>query len=205
MIISFQVQRRLSVVTNKCVREINGLVNVSDMDESLILDLKYATENNFTGKVIYPVNVCVLCMETALKLIAANEELKKMEYRIKIWDAYRPMYVQRIFWNIIQDERFVANPDKKGSRHNRGTAVDVTIVDKFGKELKMPSEFDDFSNKAYRDFTNMGDEEKKNLNLLTEVMECHGFITIDTEWWHFEDSNFSKYSIIDEKLERFIM
>lgn len=192
-------------MTNKPIKEINGLVNVSDMDESLIMDLKYATENNFTGRVIYPVNVCVLRKETALKLISANEEFKKMGYRIKIWDAYRPMYVQRIFWNIIQDERFVANPNKKGSRHNRGTAVDVTLVDKFQKEIKMPSEFDDFSDKAYRDFKSMGNEEEMNLNLLTEVMERHGFITIDTEWWHFEDNNFNKYSIIDENLESFVV
>jgi zinc D-Ala-D-Ala dipeptidase len=191
-------------MSTKVIREINGLVNVLDMDESLILDLKYATKDNFTGRVIYPAYVCVLRRETALKLTKANETFKSIGYRIKVWDAYRPMYVQKIFWDIVKDERFVANPNKKGSRHNRGTAVDVTLVDKFGREIKMPSEFDDFSEKAYRNYKSMDSEEKKNLDLLTEVMECNGFITIDTEWWHFEDG-INRYEIIDEKLENFIL
>lgn len=191
-------------MSTKYIRDINGLVNVLDMDESLILDLKYATKDNFTGRVIYPAYACVLRKETALKLTKANETFKSMGYRIKVWDAYRPMYVQKIFWDIVKDERFVANPNKKGSRHNRGTAVDVTLVDRFGRELKMPSEFDDFSEKAYRNYKNMDSEGKKNLDLLTEVMECHGFITIDTEWWHFEDG-INRYEIIDEKLENFIL
>ena len=187
------------------VRESKGLVNVADMDSSLILELKYATEDNFTKKAIYPVKVCVLQRETALKLINANEEFKKLGYRIKIWDAYRPMYVQKIFWNIVMDDRFVANPNKNGSRHNRGTAVDVTLVDNFEKELRMPSKYDDFSGKAYRNYEGMDEEERKNINFLTEVMEHHGFLTIDTEWWHFDDSNYYKYDIIDVKLENFIL
>lgn len=186
------------------IRESNGLVNVADMDGSLIFDLKYARPDNFTKIAVYPVKVCVLQRETALKLINANEEFKKLGFRIKIWDAYRPMYVQRIFWNIVKDERFVANPDKNGSRHNRGTAVDITLVDDGGRELKMPSAFDDFSEKACRNSKNMHEEERKNLNFLTEIMVRHGFITIDTEWWHFDDSNYYKYEIVDVKLEYFI-
>ena len=105
-------------MTIKYIREVNGLVNVSDMDSSFIFDLKYATKDNFTKTVVYPVNVCVLQKETATKLINANEEFKKLGYRIKIWDAYRPMYVQKIFWDLVGDERFVANPNKRGSRHS---------------------------------------------------------------------------------------
>lgn len=186
------------------IRDIEGLVNVARLDSSFIIDLKYATEDNFTGRAVYPVKVCVLQKETALKLISANDEFKKMGMKIKIWDAYRPMYVQRIFWDIVKDDRFVANPDKNGSRHNRGTAVDITLVDSQGRELNMPSKFDDFSCKAYRDNESMKEEERRNLNLMTEVMKNHGFITIDTEWWHFEDSNYHKYEIIDVKLESFM-
>lgn len=101
-------------MTINYIREVNGLVNVSDMDSSFIFDLKYATKDNFTKTVIYPANVCVLQKETALKLINANKEFKKMGYRLKIWDAYRPIYVQQIFWDVVGDERFVANPYKKG-------------------------------------------------------------------------------------------
>ncbi|MBZ9685543.1 M15 family metallopeptidase [Clostridium estertheticum] len=192
-------------MTIKHIREVRGLVNVSDMDNSFIFDLKYATKDNFTKTVIYPVNVCVLQKETAIKLINAKEEFKKLGYRIKIWDAYRPMYVQKIFWGIVGDERFVANPNKKGSRHSCGTAVDITLVDEYDRELKMPSDFDDFSEKSCRNYKGMNEEERKNINFLTDVMKRHGFITIDTEWWHFDDSNYSKYEIIDVKLEYFIL
>ena len=187
------------------IREVDGLVNVSDMDNSFIFNLVYATEDNFTKTAVYPINVCVLLKETALKLINANNEFKKLGYRIKIWDAYRPMYVQRIFWDIVRDERFVANPNKNGSRHSRGTAVDITLVDEFERELKMPSTFDDFSDKALRNYKGMDEEEKVNINFLTSVMERNGFLTIDTEWWHFDDSNYCKYEIIDVNLDCFIL
>ena len=190
---------------NENIRESNGLVNVADMDSNFIFDMKYATEENFTKTQVYPVNVCVLQRETALKLINANNEFSKFGYRIKIWDAYRPMYVQQIFWDIVKDERFVANPNKKGSRHNRGTAVDITLVDDAARELRMPSKFDDFSDKASRNYKNMHEEEIKNIDFLTGVMERHGFMTIDTEWWHFDDSNYNKYEIVDIKLECFLV
>ncbi|MGH4138246.1 M15 family metallopeptidase [Clostridium sp.] len=188
----------------KYIREVNNLVNVSDMDSSFIFDLKYATKDNFTKTAVYPVNVCVLQRETTLKLITANNEFKKLGYRIKIWDAYRPIYVQKIFWDLVSDERFIANPNKKGSRHSSGTAVDITLVNEFGKELKMPSNFDDFSDKACRNYECVGAEELKNINFLTSIMESCGFITIDTEWWHFEDCNYSEYKAINVKLEFFI-
>lgn len=186
------------------IKDINGLINVAHMDNSFIFDLKYATKENFTGRVIYPVKACILQKETAVKLINAHEEFKRLGYRIKVWDAYRPIYVQKIFWDIVKDERFVANPNKHGSRHNRGTAVDITLVDVYENELKMPSSFDDFSILACRNNKNIGEEERRNLNLLTEIMKKHGFITIDTEWWHFEDSNYHKYNLFDVRLENFI-
>lgn len=189
---------------NRHIREINGLVNLEDVDDTFILDLKYASKDNFTGKAVYPVNVCVLQKETAIKLIRANEEFKNMGLKIKVWDAYRPIYVQRIFWDLVQDDRFVANPNKNASRHNRGTAVDITLVDSYGRELRMPSKFDDFSFRAYRDRENLNEEENRNLRLMTDVMTKNGFITIDTEWWHFEDNDYNKYKIYDIRLEEFI-
>src|SRR6185503_14610279 len=126
-------------------REVKGFVKVTDLDPSIAIELRYATTNNFTGKKIYPVDVCLLRKETALKLAAANAEFKKDGYRIKIWDAYRPPYVQQIFWGILPDERYVANPFRGGSKHNRGGAVDVTLIDSEGKELEMLTGFGDFS------------------------------------------------------------
>jgi zinc D-Ala-D-Ala dipeptidase len=189
---------------SKAIKEINGLVSVLDMDESLIIDLKYSTTDNFTGKKIYPTNVCVLQKETAQKLAKANEEFKKSGYRIKIWDAYRSVYVQQIFWDIVKDDRFVANPATGGSKHNSGTAVDITLVDSTGNELKMPSKFDDFSTNAYRNNLKMDESAKENLDYLTNIMKKSGFITISTEWWHFEDSSYEKYKIIDVDLNEFI-
>jgi zinc D-Ala-D-Ala dipeptidase len=188
----------------KPLKEISGLVKIEDIDSSIVVDLRYAGENNFTGKKIYPVNVCVLRRETALKLAKANEEFKKRGFRIKIWDAYRPPYVQQIFWDLVRDSRFVANPKKGGSKHNIGTAVDITLVDSNGVELPMPTEFDDFSTNAYRDNPKVSKEERKNVDLLTDVMKKSGFIPISTEWWHFNDSDSSKYKMVDIKLEKFI-
>ena len=148
----------------KKINEINGFVLLSSLDKNIIINLKYATTNNFTKKIIYPNSVCVLRKTTAQKLINANAELNKLGYRIKVWDAYRPVYVQQIFWDIVKDSRFVANPKNGRSIHNKGCAVDVTLVDKAGNELKMPSKFDDFSSNAYR----------TNSEMTVEVK--HGFI-----------------------------
>lgn len=185
-------------------KEVNGFVLLKQMDKDFIIDLRYATENNFTKQKIYPNDVCVLRKDTALKLVKANEEFKKLGYRIKVWDAYRPVYVQRIFWNIVKDSRFVANPDNGGSIHNKGCAVDITLVDKDGNELVMPSSFDDFSEKAYRSNPNMSEEAKNNMHILTNIMLKSGFKGIDTEWWHFDDTNSGNYNIEDVDLNLFL-
>lgn len=186
------------------ILKINGLVRVQDIDPNIIVELRYATDNNFTGKKVYPNDVCVLQEATALKLANANREFMEMGYRIKVWDAYRPVYVQRIFWEIVPDSRYVANPDKGGSKHNRGTAVDVTLVDMEGNELEMPSGFDDFTGKGSRGNKNMSENARKNMDLLTDVMVRNGFTVISTEWWHFNDSDSDNYNIIDVNLEQFL-
>jgi D-alanyl-D-alanine dipeptidase len=199
-----EVKSEIKQEEKKAVKEISGLVKVQDLDSSIVADLRYATENNFTGKKIYPVNVCVLRKETVEKLVKANEELKKNGLSIKIWDAYRPPYVQQIFWDMVQDSRFVADPKNGGSNHNKGTAVDITLIDSNGKEIAMPTKFDDFSVKAHRDNPNLSKDIRKNVDLLTNIMKKHGFAPLKTEWWHFNDSDSSKYKIVDVKLEKFI-
>ncbi len=183
---------------------INGLVRVQDVDPNIIVELRYATEDNFTGKVVYPNGICVLRESTAQKLANASKELTERGYRIKVWDAYRPIYVQRIFYEIVPDSRFVANPDKGGSKHNRGTAVDVTLVDMEGNELEMPSGFDDFTGKGSRNNKDISENAKRNVEMLTNVMVKNGFTTISTEWWHYNDSDSDKYNIIDVDLDKFL-
>lgn len=190
--------------TEKPIKEIQGLVEVGSIDPSIVIDLRYATTNNFTHKIVYPVNVCVVKKTTALKLKAVNEELKKKGYKIKIYDGYRPLKVQEIFWSIVPDSRYVADPKKGGSRHNTGTAVDITLVDESGNELEMPSGFDDFTEKASRTSKNMTQKAGENMKLLTDAMTAHGFRTIQTEWWHFEDGEGNGSPILDVALEEFL-
>ena len=182
---------------------IDGFVKLTDLDPDFIIDLKYATTDNFTHTKVYPTDICVLRIATAEKLVKANAEFKTMGYRLKIWDAYRPLSVQEIFWNIDPDPRFVADPATGGSVHNRGCAVDVTLVDENGNDLVMPSSFDDFTDAAYPNNPNMSSQAKADLNILTKGMTDNGFVTITTEWWHFEDSNWQSYPISNVDLTQF--
>lgn len=186
----------------KKIKEIDGLVRIQDMDDTIAFDLRYATENNFTGRKVYPSSICLMQKATAEKLVKANKEFAKKGLRLKIWDAYRPVYVQKIFWDIVSDTRFVADPSKR-CWHSCGIAVDVTLVDRNGNEMEMPTGFDDFSEKASRDYKNNSKEAQKNMDNLTEVMERNGFMTISTEWWHYEDTDRDKYHELDIKLEEF--
>ena len=184
------------------IKEIEGLVLVNEIDPTIVIDLCYATENNFTGRKMYPLAVCALKKETAQKLANANADFKRDGFRIKIWDAYRPPSVQKIFWDLIHDERYVANP-QNGSRHNRGGAVDITLVDDKGQEMEMPSDFDDFSLKASPENPHMSRAAKKNIKYLQSVMKNNGFLFYDKEWWHFDDSDWKNYPLVDVSFERF--
>ena len=189
---------------DKPIQQIQGLVRMEDIDPEIAIELRYATTDNFTKQKVYPLDICVLQKQTAEKLAKANAELMRLGYRIKVWDAYRPLAVQRIFWELVPDSKFVANPDKGGSKHNRGTAVDVTLIDMEGNELEMPSGFDDFSGKGSRNNADMTEITKKNMQLLTDAMVRNGFTTITSEWWHYNDSDSDKYEAIDVILEEFL-
>ena len=152
---------------------------------------------------MYQTNICVLRKPTALKLASANNEFKKMGYTIKIWDAYRPISVQKVFWGLVPDERYVCNPYNGGSIHNKGCAVDITLVDKNGIELEMPSGFDNFTQSAYRENTSMTKIARANLDMLTKVMTKCGFTTINTEWWHYNDADSANYKVEDIDLNLF--
>lgn len=186
----------ISIKVNK-IKVVEGLVRVKDIDNTIFVDLKYSTSDNFTGKIVYPFKTCLLRKETAEKLKNANKELNKYNCRIKIYDGYRPPYAQQIFWDIVKDERYVANPGKKASIHSNGGAVDVTLTDMNGNELEMPSRFDDFTGKGSRNNKVISARARENLNILTSVMVGNGFDYIDTEWWHYIDKDAGKYEVVD--------
>jgi D-alanyl-D-alanine dipeptidase len=177
------------------------LIDVSKLSAGFVIDLRYATKDNFTGIKLYPSGICCLQEDTAWKLAAANRELMKKGYRIKIWDAYRPLSIQKKMWEIMPDSRYLANPYKNGSKHNRGAAVDVTLVDKNGKEVEMPSGFDEFSARASRNNPSMSAAAAKNLKLLTDALTKNGFKSISTEWWHFDDASYANYPLLDVSQE----
>ena len=121
--------------------------------------------------------------------------------RLKIFDGYRPFHVTKLMWEILPDERYVANP-KDGSRHNRGAAVDLTLVDLTGAELKMPTGFDDFTEKAAHSYMNLPSEVIENRKKLRSIMEKYGFFAIESEWWHYDLKDYANYPILDYTFEQ---
>lgn len=180
-----------------------GLVEPSSIDKSLVLDIRYATTNNFTGKRVYPSARCFLRVDVAKRLLTVQENLRGQGLGLKIYDCYRPFSVQEAFWAIMPDERYVGKPTRengvivKSSRHNRGAAVDVTLVDAKGRELPMPTGYDDFSDKAHRDSTAASPEAWRNSQTLERAMAAQGFEPLPTEWWHFDGSGWQDYEPLD--------
>lgn len=161
------------------------LVELVNVIPDIQLDIKYATTDNFTGKVVYPAARCFLIRDAAEALGKVQADLRSLGYRLKVFDGYRPLSVQRIFWSILPDPDYVADP-AKGSRHNRGYAVDLTLTDLQGNEVAMPSGYDDFSERAHRDYLALPAEAIGHREILEQVMVRHGFIPFPTEWWHFD-------------------
>jgi D-alanyl-D-alanine dipeptidase len=172
------------------------LVDIKEVNPRIVVDMKYASEDNFTKKKLYDSNTCFLRKSTAVKLDAVQKELEGMNLGLKVWDCYRPLAVQRIFWAILPDERYVANP-KTGSRHNRASAVDLTLVDFQGKELSMPTGFDDFSPRADHGYQALPDQVIRNREILRGVMERAGFIPLPEEWWHYDDEKWMQFDLMD--------
>lgn len=172
--------------------EAAGLVELVRLEPGIVLDMRYATTNNFTGKAVYPSGRCFLLAGVAKRLIAVHKALKIDGYGLKVYDCYRPFAVQQRFWAIMPDERYVLEPRRengvivKSSRHNRGAAVDVTLVDAHGRELSMPTGFDDFSEKAHRGSLAASPEARRNSEILERAMLEQGFAPLPTEWWHFD-------------------
>lgn len=154
----------------------------------IFVDLRYATENNFTNQKIYDFTDVYLRYGTVKKLILVQNELKQNGLCLKIWDGFRPVAAQFKLWDVCPDPTYVANPNTGSSSHSRGNTVDVTLVTADGTELKMPTGFDDFSLLADRDYSDCTEEAATNALLLENVMIKHGFKPYSGEWWHFTDT-----------------
>ena len=176
------------------------LVNVLAVDSTIRLDIRYATANNFTHTVLYPVAVAKLRRAAAESLSAVQRDVRTQGLCLKVYDAYRPLSIQKKLWAIVPNENFVANPSK-GSRHNRGAAVDLTIVDSLGVELEMPTEYDSFSERAGQEYADLPPVQLRNRELLKAAMLRHGFLPLRSEWWHFDFKSAQTYDVLDEPLE----
>ena len=163
-------------------------VRVLDYIPTASQELMYATEDNFTGQVIYDFRDAYLRWGTVKKLQLVCEDLEEMGLYIKIWDGFRPVAAQFVLWEVCPDSTYVADPNKGHSSHSRGNTIDLTLVDGSGAQIPMPTGFDDFSAKADRDYSDCTAEEANNAQILEILMEKHGFTGYSGEWWHFSDT-----------------
>ncbi len=175
-------------------------VDIEKLDPSILIDVRYATINNFTKEVLYSLPKCFLRRKVAQKLVKVQEKLQVRGLGLKVYDAYRPHSVQKRLWEVFPNPTFVADP-ALGSKHSLGASVDVTLVDREGNELLMPTPFDDFNEKAYRSCQDLPAEAIVNRHLLEEAMQEQGFLPLPSEWWHFDDEEWDKYPLEDLSLE----
>ncbi len=183
------------------------LIDIASVDGSIRIDIRYATKNNFTGVAFYPVARCLLRPDAAERVGRVQKALAARGLGLVMWDCYRPFSVQRRLWKIVPDSRYVAEPvaaadgtPVEGSKHNRGAAVDVTLVGADGSAVEMPTEYDDFSPRAHR-----GDDQgpaaaRRNAELLEQAMVAEGFEPLPTEWWHFDAPGWQRYPLSDQPL-----
>ena len=169
-------------------REKSDFVRVRDYIPDIVTDLKYATSNNFTGSVIYDFTDVYLRYSTVLKLMDVQAELRQQGMRLKIWDGFRPLEAQWSLWYAKPDPNYVSNPATGHNSHSRGNTVDITLVDAEGREVEMPSGYDDFTSFADRDYSDCTVTAANNAMLLQELMEKHGFTGLQSEWWHFSEN-----------------
>jgi D-alanyl-D-alanine dipeptidase len=175
--------------TRPKLKSLDGLadtlfVRLADYSDDFEYDLRYATENNFLKAKVYDCAECYTRVKTAKALLLANKEFMGKGYKIKFFDCYRPNDVQYKMWAIVPNPQYVANP-VKGSIHNKGGAVDITLVSLNGEELDMGTDFDFFGKRAYHDNLQLPKPILDNRSLLKETMEKYGFWSIRTEWWHY--------------------
>lgn len=179
----------------------HNLVNVGMIHPPLLQEIRYATMCNFTGQVLYPFPAAFVHREVAAALQRVQKDLSSEGLCLKIFDGYRPFSVQKKMWASLPDERYISDPRKSKGKHTRGTAVDVTLVDRLGNELKMPTGYDDFSGNARRFSIKWTDEERSNSFKLEAAMKKHNFIPFPYEWWHYDFAGWENYPVLDIPFE----
>ena len=183
-------------ITTEKEPEDDEYVLVKKYIPDIYVELRYATENNFTGVKIYDFTEAYLRYGTVKKLAQVQKELKLQGYSLKIWDAYRPFEAQQKLWEVYPDPNYVANPANGMKKHNIGGTVDITMVAADGSVISMPTEFDDFSLKADRNYSDIDNEEAvNNVMILQNAMENNGFTGYQGEWWDYSDT--VEYEAVD--------
>lgn len=175
-----------------------AFVDVAAIAPGIRLDMRYAGPDNFLKKTVYPCARCLLRKDAAEAVARAQAALEKEGYGLLLWDCYRPLAVQREMWKIVSDPKFVADP-AKGSVHNRGGAIDVTLVTRDGQPLELPTAHDDFSEKAAAGAP-ASEAAAKHRALLRKALEAEGFTVLPSEWWHFSAKGSSEWPILDVPL-----
>jgi D-alanyl-D-alanine dipeptidase len=177
------------------------LVELIKLDPTFKLDIRYATNSNFVGRPVYTEARAFLQRPAAEALVRVNRKLKEKGYGLMIFDGYRPWSVTKLFWDITPEDKkkFVADPSK-GSRHNRGCAVDLTLYDlKTGMEVTMTSYYDEFSERSHPDYKGGTEQQRAARDLLRKMMESEGFTVYEEEWWHFDYKDWREYPILNLK------
>lgn len=171
------------------------LVDIRSVDPTIIVELRYAGQNNLVGYPLYPRGTCALARpEVASGLAVAQAFLRRYQFGLKIWDAYRPVAVQSKLWHMSRNSDYVANPEiGVGSLHSWGIAVDATLVDTWNRPVRMPSDFDDFTPAAMWRYMGPHADVRAHVHLLQLAMRNAGFWGLRTEWWHFTIADWQKY------------
>ena len=175
------------------------LVELVKLDQTIKLDIRYARTDNFVGQAVYPEARAFLQRDAAEAVMRVHKKLKKRGLGLVIFDGYRPWRITKLFWEVTPEDKrkFVANP-ATGSRHNRGCAVDLSMYDlKTSRLVEMPSDYDEFTERASPDYQGGSPEQRKNRELLRRLMEDEGFTVNSNEWWHFDYKDWKEYQIYD--------
>ena len=175
------------------------LVELITLDSTIKLDIRYATDKNFVGRAVYPEGRAFLQKPAAKALLRVHKKLKKQGLGLVIFDGYRPWTITKLFWNVVPEDKrkFVADP-AKGSKHNRGCAVDLSVYDlKTGELIDMPSGYDEFTERASPNYAGGTPQQRANRDMLRKLMEDEGFTVNPNEWWHFDFKNWQQYAIYD--------
>jgi len=175
-------------------------VDVKSVDDTILVDLRYAGPNNVAHRPIYPPGTAAMVRASvAQRLAIAQEYLRRKGYRLKIWDAYRPQSAQEKLWQTTHNRSFVADPKEgRGSMHIRGAAIDATLVDAAGRDVPMPTDFDSFTPGAEMEYRGNDPVVRGNLKLLQKAMAHGGFYGLRTEWWHFCAPDWKRFDPVPE-------